>query len=98
MTEPQAILIRADFNGLFDDLLCLSHSDSCVGEDGMQIAVHEGMAVTAFDEDEDAEGKPDRLLATGTVIRSPEWLACTGSRWALKINRDGVRHESDLTA
>jgi hypothetical protein len=40
--------------------------------------------VTAFDEDvDDDEGRPD-------------WLSCNGSRWVLRIDHNGVRHESDL--
>ena len=52
--------------------------------------------VTAFDEDVDDEGKPDNLIAAGIVERPPKWLSCNGSRWVVRINRDGVRHESDL--
>ena len=58
--------------------------------------MHEGMVVTAFDEDVDDDGKPDKLLASGTVERSPAWLRCNGSRWVLRIDENGVRHESDL--
>jgi hypothetical protein len=96
MTDPRQIRVHADFNGLFGDLLCLSHKETCLGADGEQIAVFEGMTVTAFDEDMDDQGKNDNLIATGTVERSPKWLSCNGSRWVLRINGDGVRHESDL--
>ncbi len=53
MSTPSPILLRADFNGLFSQLLCLSHKETCVGEDGQDVIVHEGMIVTAFDEDVD---------------------------------------------
>jgi len=96
MSEIAPIRIRADFNGLFSELLCLSHAETCVGEDGQDIQVHEGMTVTAFDEDVDDEGKPDNLIASGTVERSPNWLSCRGSRWVLRIDENGVRHESYL--
>jgi hypothetical protein len=87
--------LRADFNGLFGDILCLSHSDTCLDETGAQVTLRAGMIVTAFDEDVE-EGKPDDLIASGTVEPSPDWLACNGSKWCLKIDTDGVRHQSDV--
>jgi hypothetical protein len=53
------------------------------------------MRITAWEENYE-EGKRDDLLASGTVERSPEWLSCRGSRWALRIDQDGVRWESDM--
>jgi hypothetical protein len=94
MSDP--IFVRADFNGLFGELLCLSHSDTCTGREGQQIELQEGMIVTAYDEDTDDDGNRDDLLATGTVERSPSFLQCKGSRWALRINDIGVIHESEL--
>jgi hypothetical protein len=93
MTNPK---LRADFNGLFAELLCLSHRDTCVDENGAEIRLHEGMTVTAFDEDTDEAGQRDDLLASGVVERSPDWLACNGSRWVLRIDSRGVHHQSDL--
>lgn len=88
--------VRADFNGLFSKVLCLSHSDSCMDEEENLVILREGMTVTAFDEDVDENGKRDDLLASGTVEKSPEWLRCRGSKWVLRIDENGVRHESDL--
>jgi hypothetical protein len=53
------------------------------------------MSVTVFDEDIE-DGKPDNLLASGIVESSPEWLQCRGSKWVLRIDENGVRHESEL--
>ena len=89
------IKLRADFNGLFGDLLCLSHGNTCQDEKGKDIELQAGMEVVAFDEDSNEHGEPDNLIARGTVERSPEWLQCRGSRWALRIDKHGVRHESD---
>jgi len=61
--------IRADFNGLFGDVLCLSHSDTCVDANGATIQLSIGMKVTAFDEDADETGKRDDLIASGVVKR-----------------------------
>jgi hypothetical protein len=96
MSDPPSIRVHADFNGLFGELLCLSHKETCIGADGREVIVCEGMMVTAFDEDVDDEGKPDNLIAAGTVEQPPKWLRCNGSRWVLRIDHNGVRHESDL--
>lgn len=86
------IRLRADFNGLFDDLLCLSHSDTCRDEAGNAVPLTAGMRVTAFEPDTDDDGQPADLIATGVVEPSPDWLQCNGSRWALRIEEQGVRH------
>jgi hypothetical protein len=96
MSNSAPIRIHADFNGLFRELLCLSHKETYLGEDGSAIVVQEGMTITAFDKDVDEDGQPDNLIASGTVERPPEWLSCQGSRWVLRIDENGVRHESDL--
>jgi hypothetical protein len=54
------------------------------------------MKVTAFDQDVDEQGNRDDLIASGTVEPSPNWLRCNGSRWVLRIDENGVRHESEL--
>ena len=87
--------IRADFNGLFGRILCLSHSDTALDETGAEVRLRPGMRVTAFDEDVDEQGLRDDLLASGVVIVSPDWLRCNGSRWALEIDEQRIRHESD---
>lgn len=92
MNSPR---LRADFNGLFGDLLCLSHHDTCQDEFGNTVPLRAGMVVTAYDEDINDAGEHDDLLASGTVEPSPDWLQCNGSRWALKIDAKGVRHQSD---
>ncbi|MGQ0762690.1 MAG: hypothetical protein ACT4OT_11860 [Acidobacteriota bacterium] len=94
MANPK---LRADFNGLFGDVLCLSHGDSCVDANGATVQLTAGMEAIAFDEDADETGKRDDLLASGVVEPSPDWLSCNGSKWVLKIDSNGVRHESELT-
>jgi hypothetical protein len=88
--------VRADFNGLFGDLLCIAHSDTCRDENGEEIRLEAGMQLTAFEEDVDEDGQRDTLMATGIVEPSPDWLACNGSRWALRLDQRGIRHESDV--
>src|SRR5215510_13654550 len=90
------IKLRADFNGVFGGILCLSHKETCTDEKGNPVVVREGMRVLAYDEDLDENGKRDNLIATGVVERSPDWLRREGSVWCLRIDEQGVRHESDL--
>lgn len=87
--------LRADFNGAFGDVLCLSHSDECLDENGAPVILEAGMVVTAFEDDVDDHGERDNLLATGVVEPAPDRLACRGSRWVLRYDERGVRHESD---
>ena len=88
--------LHADFNGLFGELLCLSHEDMARDETGTLVPLRAGMQVTAFEEDPDENGARDDLVATGIVEPSPDWLRCKGSKWVLRIDADGVRHHSDV--
>src|SRR5258706_1332161 len=91
--------LKADFNGVFrsaDGLfLCLSHRETCQDENDNDVVMTEGIVVTAFDLDDDEQGRPDNILATGTVDRAPDWLAHTGSRWLVRVDGRGMHHESD---
>ncbi|MBW3570521.1 MAG: hypothetical protein KY467_05400 [Gemmatimonadetes bacterium] len=89
------IRLHADFNGLFGDLLCLSHGDTCTDDRGNEVRLVAGMAAMAFEPDVDDDGQPADLIATGVVEPSPEWLQCNGSRWALRIDQHGVRHQTE---
>ncbi len=87
--------LRADFNGLFGDLLCLSHSDVATDEAGDAAPLQEGMDVVAFEEDVE-DGQPCFLVAKGRVVPSPSSLQHKGSRWCLQIDQKGVRHVPTL--
>lgn len=65
-TSLRPARLLADFNGLFGDLLCLSHTDACTAEDGTAVALRPGMRVTVVEEDYE-DGERDDLIATGTV-------------------------------
>jgi hypothetical protein len=62
MTESKSLRVRADFNGLFGDLLCQSHEDTCRDANGNLVALHAGMTLSAFDEDLDENGNRDDLI------------------------------------
>jgi len=95
-SEAKTLKVWADFNGLFAELLCLSHGDSSSDENGNKVALHAGMRLTAFMEDQDDQGNRDDLIAPGTVEPSSHALGCSGSRWILRIDENGVRHQSDI--
>lgn len=96
MTESKTLRVRTDFMGVFGELLCLSHEDTCKDADGNLVTLQTGMELTAFGEDTDEHGNRDDLVVSGIVEPSPQWLRCKASRWALRIDRHGIRHESDL--
>lgn len=87
--------LKADFNGLFGDLLCLAHGPTCEDEHGNAVVLIEGMKVLAFDPDFDGD-TPCFLIATGTVIPSPDSLQHQGSVWCLALDDHGCRHVADL--
>jgi hypothetical protein len=94
MTMTNEPKIQADFNGLFGDVLCLSHDETCFDETG-EIQLRDGILITAYENDPDIDGTPDVLLARGKVARAPEWLQCLGSKWVLMIDENGVYHQSE---
>ena len=76
--------------------MCLAHDNVVTNITGQEVHLKAGMVVTAYDEDADEEGKPDKILATGVVEPSPEFAQCRGSIWALRVNESGVQSESKL--
>jgi hypothetical protein len=89
--------LLADFNGMLArDLVCLSHSNTITTAAGETVVLSAGMEVTAFDLDADVLDQPDALFASGVVEASPDAARCNGSVWALRIDSDGIRWESDI--
>jgi len=92
------VRLRADFNGLFDDLLCMSHSDTCTDEHGSPVVLQEGMQVVAFESDPEDDDTPNWIVAAGAIEPAPEWMSCRGSKWVLRIDAAGVHNVSELAA
>jgi hypothetical protein len=95
MADSKTNWVWADFNGLFGEILCFSHRDFSKTADDRVVELSAGMHLTAFMEDLDEYGNRDDLIASGAVEPAPDWPCCRGSRWALRIDERGVRHESD---
>jgi hypothetical protein len=94
---PKAEWVVGDFNGMLEkDLLCLSHGPTVRTEDGRMLELSAGMRLTAFDQDADDLGNRDDIFASGIVEASPDYAQCRGSIWSLRIDSDGIRHESDM--
>jgi hypothetical protein len=94
-----SLKVWGDFNGVWSDekgsMLCLSHGETCKDEFGNEVVLKEGIKLTAFDKDADENNNPDDLIANGRVEHSPEWLQCKGSKWILRIDENGIYHESE---
>jgi hypothetical protein len=43
----------------------------------------------------DDNNNRDDLIANGIVELSPDWLECKGSKWVLRIDKDGIYNESE---
>jgi hypothetical protein len=85
------IRLRADFNELFGDMLCISHSDTATDEHGAEVALERGMLVAAFEQAMGQNGEAAFLVARGSLVRSSESMKCEASRWCLQIDGNGVR-------
>jgi hypothetical protein len=54
MERDKTKWVRADFNALFSQLLCLSHEDFRLDFEGRSLELRAGMILTAFDENSKA--------------------------------------------
>jgi hypothetical protein len=90
------IRLHGDFNGYWDDHLCLSHDDHATDEHGSTVELKEGMYVLAFELDSSPNEPTDYLVLTGTIVHSPESMSCNGSRWAVRADPKGLRHVASL--
>ena len=90
--------ISVDFNELAGNIVLLSKGDTKTDSEGSLITFHEGMTVSVYDENEE-NGKPDNLIADGIAIPNPlvkEHPAWAHVKWCCRIDKNGVRYESDL--
>src|SRR5579859_3891796 len=89
--------LYVDFNELLaPDLVLLSQHDTKVDANGDVIQLYEGLAVSIFDHDVGADGKPDKLVVTGIVERNRSEGWAKQVKWCCRISPEGIRHESDM--
>ena len=91
---------EVDFNEIFYDKngnaeVRLSLTDKKTDKDGNQILLYEGMLISVFEPDIDADGQRDNLIASGVVTKFTAEHIPHG-QWCCKIDENGIRHESDL--
>jgi hypothetical protein len=92
MTKP---ILSVDFNEMLNtDVVLLSQGDVKVDDTGNPIHLQVGMLVGLYSEDFDAEGKPDRLIADGTVERNNTNGWASHVKWCCRIDINGIRHQS----
>jgi len=94
MTRPKFVV---DFNELIEpDLVGLSAHDTRLSMSGETVALHEGLPVEVYsDDDRDFEERPDPLIASGIAVRNTTGFL-TIIKWCCRIDAQGIRHHSDL--
>jgi hypothetical protein len=96
MTKP---VFYVDFNEMLEsDLVLLSATDIKVDLDGKSVHLNEGLEITVFMEDENEQGHPDNLVATGTVEVNDGLGWSSHVKWCCRIDARGTRHQSELSA
>jgi hypothetical protein len=86
-----------DFNERIEaDLVGLSNSETKMTRGGLSIRLSDGLQILIYEYDTDEDGNEDNLVASGVVElnKNTGWSSCI--RWCCRIDRNGIRHESDL--
>ncbi len=88
--------IRVDFNEMLEpDLVLLSRADSCTDSNGTTIELSEGLDVQLYEVDLGEDGRPDCLIADGTVEQNRSGVAwARQAKWCCRIDGNGIRHQS----
>ena len=88
--------VAVDFNAMIArDLILLSKTDFRKDVNRNTTQLKEGMKITVYMEDEDESGKRDDLIAEGTV-ESNNSGAFINCKWNIRIDENGIQHESEL--
>jgi hypothetical protein len=97
MSEDRLPRLYVDFNELLEpDLALLARQDTKPDVNGDIVHLHEGLAVSIYSDDVDANGAPDNLVATGVVERNRNEGWAKHVKWCCRIGPEGICHESDL--
>jgi hypothetical protein len=87
-----------DFNELLEpNLVLLSQHDTKQDTDGNIIRLYDGLTISIFSDDIDANGNPDNLIAVGVVERNRNNGWAKHVKWCCRIGPEGIRHQSELT-
>jgi hypothetical protein len=90
--------LKVDFNNMLEpDLVLLPQIDEVIEIDGIALTLHEGMEVAIYDDDINAMGAKDNLVATGVIEKNePMHSWSKHAKWRCRIDAIGILHESDL--
>ena len=75
----------------------MSKEDCKSDSNGALVHFHEGKEVRVYMDDLDENGNADRLIASGIAQRNTYGSSVASARWLLKIDADGIRHESEAS-
>jgi hypothetical protein len=82
--------VRVDFNEMVSqDLVLLAMEDHVTDSDGQHIALSQGLRVYLYENDNDDQGKPSFLVATGLaeLNTADDWSAHV--KWCCRIDEWG---------
>lgn len=86
-----------DFNEMLDaNTVLLSADDGKIDARGVTVQLHEGMLVSVYMDDRDANGNVDNLVAEGVVTRNTEAGWAARVKWCCRIDSDGIRPQSEI--
>jgi hypothetical protein len=90
-------LLYVDFNEMVEpNLVLLSAGDTKNDRFGALVQLREGMPIRIYSDDESADGKPDNLIAQGTVEKNKATGWSSHVKWCCRIDSNGINHESSL--
>jgi hypothetical protein len=85
--------VYADFNDLlrYRDRVRLRTHGARADLERQRVALEEGMELELYDFDENEQGKPDDLIARGTVYWDPDEEA-----WMARLDMTSIKHRSEV--
>lgn len=90
-------VFKADFNEMIDpSTIMFSMHDQRSDINGVLVTIFDGMRVLLVEEDFDSSGAQDNLIARGIVVVNVNADFSSHVKWSCKIDKNGIRHESDI--
>ncbi len=91
--------VYVDFNEMQSaNEVLLSQTDTKADSEGGVVEFIEGEHVAVYMDDQDEYGEPDNLISDGIAAKNTAEDWSSTARWILRIDRRGIRHQSDEPA